>query len=229
MTKREQQPNILKLPALQKWINEFGDVNYSKLNESKEFWKQIAIIENFDLKNINRKEKFAFWLNAYNFITIKSVLLELKKDPAWKGNLSLVSKLRFFILRKHKVAKGKYNLNSIEHKKIRKDFNDPRIHFAINCGSASCPYLPNQLFTSGNLEKTLDGLTKFFINSNANVCYDEKLNLLFLNKIFSWYSKDFKSEGGIKKFIAKYWKGPIDKLENSKIYFKKYNWKLNAQ
>ncbi|MHA1155648.1 MAG: DUF547 domain-containing protein, partial [Candidatus Heimdallarchaeota archaeon] len=142
---------------------------------------------------------------------------------------SLVSKLRFFILRKHKVAKGKYNLNSIEHKKIRKDFNDPRIHFAINCGSASCPYLPNQLFTSGNLEKTLDGLTKFFINSNANVCYDEKLNLLFLNKIFSWYSKDFKSEGGIKKFIAKYWKGPIDKLENSKIYFKKYNWKLNAQ
>ncbi len=229
MTKRDEQTNILKLPALQKWVNENGEVDYIKLNESKEFWKQLAIIENYDLKNKNREERFAFWLNAYNFITIKSVLIELKKKPVWKGNLTLVSKLRFFILRKHNVARDRYNLNSIEHNKIRKGFKDPRIHFAINCGSASCPYLPNQLFTSKNLEKMLDGLTNFFINSNANVCYDEKLNLLYLNKIFDWYSKDFTRDGGIKKFIAKYWKGPIDKLENSKIYFKKYKWQVNAQ
>ncbi len=229
MTNRKNQQNILELPALQKWINEYGEVNYIKLNESKEFWEQLEIIENYDLKNKNQGEKLAFWLNVYNFITIKSVLFELKKNPNWKGNLSLVSKLRFFILRKHKIAGGRFNLNSIEQKKIRKGFKDPRIHFAINCGSSSCPYLPNQLFTSGNLEKTLDGLTKFFINSTENVCYDEKSNLLYLNKIFSWYSKDFAIEGGIKNFIAKYWKGSIDKLEDSKIYFKKYLWQLNTQ
>ncbi|MHA1126193.1 MAG: DUF547 domain-containing protein [Candidatus Heimdallarchaeota archaeon] len=214
--------------VLLKWIDTDGNVDYNLLENDKWFWEQIFAIENANLTKYSHEEKFAFWLNAYNFLTVKGVLIELKKNPNWKGNISSLTKLRFFILRKFTVAGKKKNLNFIEQRILRKKFGDPRIHFAINCGSASCPYLPNQLFVAETLERTLDKLTSFFINS-GNVRVSDDGTAVFLSKIFKWYKRDFEKAGGLCNFINYYWKKESLDFSNLDIKFDDYDWQLNSQ
>lgn len=130
------------LNALKPYIDSNGLVNYEKLKKDKWLMDQIEFLKAADLQNMNRNEEFAFWLNTYNILTIKGVCMELARNPNWKGNVSIFNKLRFFVLRRFEVAGKKINLRNLENKILRKRFNDPRIHFAINCASKSCPNLP---------------------------------------------------------------------------------------
>lgn len=208
-------------PLLKNYVNSLGLVDYDIIRKDDWFWKQITCIEKINIKNLTRDEQLAFWLNTYNILTIKGVLQELDRNYKWKGNISLLTKFRFFILRKHLVARKNISLNLIEHKILRKKFSDPRIHFAINCGSISCPYLPNKLIESNSLDKTLDGLTSFFINS-GNVVRNNQNKILVISKIFKWYKENFKGFGGVRKFINNYLKVKIQYIENYSIKYEKY-------
>ena len=87
---------------------------------------------------------------------------------------------------------------------LRKKFKDPRIHFAINCASKSCPVLPGKLFDEETLEETLEFLTRNFINDDQHVYFDsidKTTGILYLNPIFKWYKKDFPD--GIVNFSQK--------------------------
>lgn len=215
-------------PVISKWINHQGKVDYSLLKKDQWFWVQIFVLENTNLSKYSRNEKLAFWLNAYNLLTIKGVLIELEKNPKWKGNVTSLAKLRFFIFRKFHVAGKKVSLNYIENSIIRRRFKDPRVHFALNCGSTSCPFLPNKLFQAETLDKYLDNLAKFFINS-GNVWIDEESKTVYLSRIFKWYKKDFASAGGLQQFINKYWKNETIDFTKLNIKFKDYDWSLNTQ
>lgn len=215
-------------PVISKWINHKGKVDYSLLKKDQWFWEQIFALENADLRKYTRNEKLAFWLNTYNLLTIKGVLIELDKNPKWKGNVTVLAKLRFFILRKFLVAGKKLSLNYIENNIIRRRFKDPRVHFALNCGSASCPFLPNKLFQAESLDKYLDNLTKFFINS-GNVRIDEETRTVYLSRIFKWYKRDFVVVGGLEQFINKYWKKNVIDFTKYLIKFEDYDWSLNKQ
>ena len=84
-------------------------------------------------------------------------------------------------------------LSEIENKKLLQNFNDARIHFAINCAAKSCPKLNNTAFTALNLEKTLNANTQAFINnSNQNKLSDSKV---LLSQIFNWFKPDFVKVG----------------------------------
>ncbi|MHA1532251.1 MAG: DUF547 domain-containing protein [Candidatus Heimdallarchaeota archaeon] len=215
-------------PVISKWINHQGKVDYSLLKKDQWFWEQIFALENANLSKYSRNEKLAFWLNTYNLLTIKGVLIELEKNPKWKGNITVLAKLRFFILRKFPVAGKKFSLNYIENSIIRRRFKDPRVHFALNCGSTSCPFLPNKLFQAESLDKYLDNLTKFFINS-GNVRIDEEAKIVYLSRIFKWYKRDFTIVGGLELFVNKYWKKePID-FSKYLVKFEDYDWSLNQQ
>ncbi|NHK30698.1 MAG: DUF547 domain-containing protein [Asgard group archaeon] len=215
-------------PLLKNYINTQGFVDYNLIKNNEWFWEQITCIEKINLENLTKEEQFAFWLNTYNILIIRGVLYELEKNSDWKGNISLISKLRFFILRKYAVGGKKISLNFIEHKILRKRFRDPRIHFVINCGSISCPFLPNKLIKSENLDKTLKGLTSFFINS-GNIVIDSDNKLLVISKIFKWYKKNFNEFGGVRKFINNYLKIKIQNIEDYSIRYEKYDWRLNNQ
>lgn len=134
------------LSALKPYIDNNGLVKYESLKEDKWLTKQFQRLKTTDLHGMNYNEEFAFWLNAYNILTIKGVYMELERNPNWKGNISLINKIRFFFLRRFNVAGKKINLRNLENKILRKRFKDPRIHFAINCASKSCPNLPDRLF-----------------------------------------------------------------------------------
>lgn len=159
--------------------------------------------------------------------------MELERNPNWKGNVSLFSKIRFFLLRRFNVAGKKSNLRNLENKILRKRFKDPRIHFAINCASKSCPNLPDRLFHTETLDNYLDSLTISFINDKDHVFFDTEKNILYLNPIFKWYAKDFEIQGGVKRFILNYLrnigKPIIESYKRAKIEYLTYDWSINAQ
>ncbi len=196
-------------------------VDYSKLREDETIRSLIHTIENSDLSGMSHDEEFAFWLNAYNFITLKSVLQRLDKNPNWRGNLGIWSKIKFFVLEKHTVARNRISLYNLENKILRKKFNDPRIHFAINCASVSCPALPGKLFVAEDLEQYLEELTVQFVNSD-NV--QKRGSKLYVSEIFKMYKNDFQPS--ILEFIRNYSKEDLSDVEEVK--YLTYDWSINC-
>ena len=104
--------------------------------------------------------------------------------------------------------------------------NDPRIHFAINCASKSCPPLGNRILIGKNIEKQLHEKTISFINNIDNVYINHEEKTIYLNKIFKWFKKDFKN---VIQFITKFLIEDIDydRIKNYKIKYYKYDWSSN--
>ena len=100
--------------------------------------------------------------------------------------------------------------------------NEPRIHFAINCASASCPKLLNRAFQEKQLEQQLETVTRDFINDTSKNKIQK--NQLSLSKIFLWFGKDFGSKTERLTFIDRYSETP---LERPKIDYLPYDWSLN--
>ncbi|MHA2097472.1 MAG: DUF547 domain-containing protein [Candidatus Kariarchaeaceae archaeon] len=210
---------------LQPYIKD-GFVNYQQLMSDGWLEKKILELESAETPDHQTFEEFSFWLDTYNLLTLHAVSNELNKNPNWKGNLSLWSKIKFFYLTKYTVAGKKISLYTLENKILRKRFKDPRLHFAINCASISCPVLPNKLFSDVMLDEYLEELTYQFINDQHSVILEGPI--IRVNRIFKWYKKDFKNSGGVISFIQKYWKGepiPNDVI----IKYLDYDWHINSQ
>jgi hypothetical protein len=118
--------------------------------------------------------------------------------------------------------KALLSLSDIEHKILRK-MNEPRIHFAINCASISCPNLENKAFEPATLENQLELATKSFINDKTKNVISEKE--IKISEIFNWFASDFKVNGSVIDYINKYATTKIDK--KAKIKYLEYNWSLN--
>jgi hypothetical protein len=116
------------------------------------------------------------------------------------------------------------DLNNIEHNILRK-MNEPRIHFAVNCASYSCPKLLNTAYEAATIDNQLNQQAIDFINDpKRNVITAEKADV---SSIFNWFTGDFTNDGSLKDFLNKYSKVPI--AENTGINFLEYNWNLNKQ
>lgn len=85
------------------------------------------------------------------------------------------------------------NVLAVVHDVVRKRFGDPRIHFALNCASTSCPQLPDRAFTAEHLDAELDRETRRFVAQERNVRIDDEQRVVFLSQIFEWYEGDFVS------------------------------------
>ena len=199
-------------------VAENGDVNY------KGFKSNWSILRGYiaDLSkqlpqdDWSKEDKLAYWMNAYNAMTIDLILRNYPvasikdiKNP-WDQRL-------------WKLGAKWYNLNEIEHQILRK-MGDARIHFGINCASFSCPPLLNEAFTASKVNEQLDLLSVRFVNDKQrNIITEDKIQV---SKIFSWFSKDFKQNGGdLISFLNKYSKTPIS--SKAKKSFVDYNWDLN--
>ena len=110
------------------------------------------------------------------------------------------------------------------HKILRK-MDEPRIHFAINCASRSCPKLQNAAYYSHRLENQLENATTEFINDQTK--NKISINRLMLSKIFSWFKDDFGNKIQLLKFVNKYSTTKI--LENARIEYLSYDWDLNEK
>ena len=176
-------------------------------------------------KNWSSDERKAFWINAYNAFTVKLIVdnypVESIKDLG--GSIYKVNTpwdIKFI-----EIEGLEYDLNNIEHDILRKDWQDARIHFAVNCASISCPPLLNKAFEASTLEAQLDQVSVDFINSKkANEITKTQAEL---SRIFKWFSGDFaKDKGSVIEFINTYSEVKVSK--DADITYKDYNWYLNG-
>ncbi len=198
---------------LNKYVSVDGNVDYKNwIKEQNELKKYIKTLEENSPKNSwNKNDELAYWINAYNAITIDLILdnFPVKSIKEIKNRWG------------KKLYKNKYSLGDIEHKILRK-MNEPRIHFAINCASKSCPKLLNESYNGRKLEKQLKEVTKAFLcNPKKNIL---KNNQIYLSRIFLWFSKDFGTKKEKINFISKY---SGIQLTNPKIKYLVYDWSLN--
>jgi len=170
-------------------------------------------------------ERLAYWINAYNAFTVQLILnhapINSIKDIA--GSIPFVNSpwdIRFI-----SIEGNNYDLNNIEHNILRKEFMEPRIHFAINCASASCPLLLNEAFVAHKIEAQLETAAIAFVNdSNRNKISPDVIEI---SKIFSWFKGDFTKDSSLIDFLNKYSETKIN--EKAKIEHLDYDWSLNQQ
>ena len=203
---------------LQKYVDDKGKVNYAKINTNKvDLDKVVARFEALKPKeNWSKNEKLAYWINAYNAFSIKLIIdhYPLKSildiDKAWKIN---------FI----NIEGSKISLDDIDYR-ILKKLNDPRIHFAINCASYSCPSLKNRAFYPDTIENELEDAAFTFLNDLERNQITKKEAKI--SKLFDWFTADFTAQTDLISFINQYSKVKIN--DKTKITFLEYNWNLNG-
>ncbi|MCK5368247.1 MAG: DUF547 domain-containing protein, partial [Cyclobacteriaceae bacterium] len=168
-----------------------------------------------------------YWINAYNAFTVKLIIdhypLESIKDIGSAIQIPFVNSpwdIKFI-----EINGKKLDLNNIEHSILRKKFDEPRIHFAINCASFSCPKLRREAYVANNLDVQLEKQAIQFINDlERNSISGSHAEV---SKIFSWFKGDFTKEGSLVDFLNQYSNTEIGK--ESKISYMNYNWALNEK
>jgi hypothetical protein len=226
---------------LAQYVNKDGWVNYVGLKSERakldQYLASLASAKPQDLPN--EAERLAFWINSYNAFTLADVL-----DDVYGKAKSVQDVKGFFNQKKHKIAGEELTLDEIE--KRGRDLKDPRIHFAVNCASASCPKLQPFAYTGAQLEFQLTQAGHEFLgDSGRGMNYDPGRNTVYLSPIFKWYAADFtgsnalvarvKAEvsGAEMLDVAKKYVPPdvANFLAEKKMEVKwlDYNWTLNAQ
>lgn len=198
----------------------------------------------------SRHEQLAFWINLYNALVIDAVIALGIQRSVIEGKLGL---LTFFRRAAYNVGGYRISLDEIENGILRgnrghpyipgRQFSsndprmdwviwppEPRIHFALNCASRSCP--PFQVYTADQIESQLDLAARNFVD--ANVKLDPGKQLLVVSSIFQWFKSDFGGQGGIFTFILDHL--PFDgrrawltKYKDViKLRYESYDWRLNT-
>ncbi len=209
---------------LQAHVDTDGNVNYKAFKaDQKKLNDYISYLENTTPnKSWSSNKQKAFWINAYNAYTIKLILdkYPLKSITSIKKKGKNAWNIPFA-----KVGGKLYTLDHIEHKILRKNFADPKIHVGVNCASDSCPQLSNVAFTEDNIDAELTRLMKIFINDPSRNKISK--NKVQISKIFDWFKEDFTIDSSVIGFLNKYSNVKID--EKAKVSFLQYDWGLNGK
>ena len=204
-----------------------GAVDYSGFQKDEtlldRYLEQLAEI---DPQSLSADERFAFYVNAYNAWTIKLILSRYPEIDSIKALGSL-----FQSPWKKKLARidGQLlTLDQIEHDILRKQFGDPRVHFAVNCASQGCPPLQPEPFTGSRLDEQLNRAARAFINDPDYNRLEGRI--LWVSKIFDWFAEDFKND--IIGYFITFAEPPLkDRLQKNRdrirVKYLDYDWSLN--
>jgi len=178
--------------------------------------------------SFSNNEKLAFLINAYNALTVKLIIdhypvSSIKKIGGW---FSKPWKQEFFTL-----FGAIRHLDYIEHEVIRKEFNEPRIHFALVCAAKGCPALSTNAYRANWLEAQFEEAAKSFLNDTTRNRFDANEGRFYLSKIFSWFGEDFvKKYGSVLAYAAPRIKGaPINAEDGYQVSYLSYDWTLNER
>ena len=169
--------------ALHQHVDDRGRVDYPAMKADAGLATFIEQLAQAD-EPARPADRMAFWINAYNAITIDMVadhyplgsVKELDGGDPWSA--------RMFT-----VAGRTVTLNHIEHQILR-PLGDARVHAALNCASLGCPPLQRSVFTGDSLDRQLDAAARDWMGSNG-ITIDLQSSTVMLSRIFEWYSADF--------------------------------------
>ena len=212
------------------YVDVSGRVNYQGLKEDPKIlldYLELLLTNRPNDEHWDKKEILAYWINLYNAFTIKLII---DHYPV-KSIRNIGSRIQIpFINSPWDIefidfGDEKMSLNYVEHQILRKFFEEPRIHFAINCASISCPNLRNEAYLALQIDAQLTNQTQRFLkDSSKNIITS---NALYLSKIFQWYSGDFNLNQTLYENLS-IWSG-VSINDLATIQFIDYNWSLNEQ
>lgn len=205
---------------LKKHVDNNGFVDYKGFLKDRTQLQQYLkmLSENPPTETWNAPELLAYYINLYNAATVELILqnypLRSIKDINGAWTKAIVP-----------IGDKTLSLGGIENGVLRK-MNEPRIHFAINCASISCPNLLNEAYFAETIDLQLDKVTRSFINGPKN---EIGINKLKLSKIFDWYKKDFtvNDKKDVIAFVNIYLLKKIKINSNATIEYFDYDWNLN--
>ena len=236
-------------------VDDVGMINYRKLKaEPQKLLAFVTELQNLDGKDFDKwgdNEKIAFWLNAYNSLTLKAIIDNFPiKSSFFKSRIYPKNSIRqiagVWDKTTFEVMGQKLTLNHIEHKILRVKFDEPRIHMAMVCAAIGCPSLRNEPYTGDKLQEQLDDQTRHFLANSAKFKIERADGTIYLSPIFKWFATDFikksetknnlgrhnKEESAVLNFIASY----LNKAQKDyvlagkfKIKYLKYDWSLNEK
>lgn len=203
-----------------------GLVDYPGIQTDPRFEQYLELLDRIDPNALSRNDRLALWINAYNASAIKGILDRLSPG-------TLVGRYRYFIARDYSIGGKTINLYDLERKLLIPDFQEPRIHFAIVCASASCPKLQSWTYEGTRLDQQLDQAARAFINDQTKNRFDRDNKVAYLSKIFEWFTEDFERQAGsLVGYVQQYVNDPALKrdLESTfyKVEFLDYDWSLNG-
>ena len=139
----------------------------------------------------SRDERLAFLINAYNAFTVELILTRYPDLASIKDLGSLFQspwKKKFF-----RLLGDERTLDWVEHEAIRSPgaFDEPRIHFVVNCASIGCPALRPDAVTAAQLDTQLQDSLRRFLGDRSRNRFDVAGGKLRVSKIFDWYGGDF--------------------------------------
>lgn len=223
----ESNPSVFSHHLFQQVISkhvEDGYVDYPSISKSTDFQRYLSLIANKTHFNSNA-EALSFWINGYNALAIKGIL-------DGRSPLSFFGKIGYFYNAEYTINGRNINLYNLEHDIII-PIGEPRIHFALNCASASCPKLNNAVYQADTLEAQLEQVAYRFINDQHHNRFDLKTKTAYLSKIFDWFEDDFANHAGsVQNYLALYIQDQqisnalADKAFN--IQYLEYDWSLNG-
>lgn len=255
-------PTNLKVTAedayrtvLSERVNDKGLVDYRALKaDRRDLDRYVSSLAGLDPKSYEAwkdGEKIAFWINAYNALTLKAIV---DHYPIKKGGL--VSGLRFpeSSIRQipgvwdelsHPIMGKPMTLDQIEHEILRKQFDEPRIHMALVCAAMGCPPLRNEPYWGDRLDEQLTDQTRKLFSDSRQFRIDRKDGTVYLSSIFKWFGEDFArkySTNGLQQVganlrpvvnFASRHAGPADaeylKTREYSVAFLDYDWSLNEE
>lgn len=206
-----------------------GVVDYTGFQADEAMLDQyLGVLAAVNPHGLSKDEQFAFYANAYNAWTIKLILSRYPDVSSIKDLGSL-----FKSPWKKKIAHiddQLLTLDQIEHDILRKQFKDPRVHFAVNCAAKSCPPLQGEPFVGSRLNDQLNRAATSFINTSRFNRLDG--DTLWVSKIFDWFAEDFHDD--VIGYFLQFADAPLrDQLQKNKGHIKvkhlDYDWSLNGK
>lgn len=179
---------------LQRYVDERGFVDYaawkSAAADQQALDGYLRLLSSASLSGkTTREARLAFWINAYNAVTVKGILREYPTSSIRNHT----AKLYGYNIWKDLVlpVEGRnYSLEQIEHEVLRK-LSEPRIHFAIVCASIGCPRLLNRAYTASELDEQLSVNAKAFFADKTKFTYDARRRTIQVSPILEWFATDF--------------------------------------
>lgn len=206
-----------------------GLVDYRALSANSDALdRYIDSLAEAPFDDMGRDERLALLINAYNAFTLRLILDYYPIDSI----RSIPSDERWEAVR-WELPDGTFSLNEIEHERIRPNFREPRIHFALVCAALGCPILRQEAYSGARLEEQLEQQTRFTHSSERWVRYERGAEIIHLTRLYDWYAGDFEQvAGSAVAYVARYRDDLATDLaagHEPEIRFLDYDWSLNAQ
>jgi hypothetical protein len=192
-------------------VNDIGMVNYAALKANPEDLNAyLSTIANLDADVFTRwaeSEQIAFWCNAYNAYTLKAIIDHYPIEASFFGRFrfpknSIRQIAGVWDTMQWPIMGKRMTLDEIEHKTLRVQFDEPRIHAALVCAAMSCPPLRDEPYDGDRLDAQLDEEMVAFLGDANRFRIDRDKDIVYLSPILKWYGDDFIKSYGVDEGFA---------------------------